>query len=239
LSRGATKFWPPNRVAIFAYDVGVLAACLAIGLALIELQLPKFFVEHHIEVRSMWFGALGGIMISLKGIYEHAKGPDGWDDSFSLWHIGRPFSGAITGLMTVVLMEAANPGKSLTAPVVYAAAFVFGTQERRFFNFLYEVAKLVVQVPGDDKSAGPRLTEVQPGEGPPGTVFIIRGRGIEPSPTIKFGSAKIDHVTVASDGTSAAGVVPARPAGAEVVDVIVVNQSGTSMVLAEKFKYTD
>ena len=26
----------------------------------------------------------------------------------------------------------------LSQPVVFAAAFIFGTQERRFFNFLYE-----------------------------------------------------------------------------------------------------
>jgi len=37
---------------------------------------------------------------------------------------------------------AVNPTATPSEPVVYAIAFIFGTQERRFFNFLSEVAAL-------------------------------------------------------------------------------------------------
>jgi hypothetical protein len=239
-SQTATRRQPSisGRTAIFVYDVVVLAIVLAVGVALIKSDFQKFVGNYRLLVLSMWFGALGGLMISFKGIYDHAKGQDAWDDSFSLWHIGRPLSGAIAGLMTVVILQAVNPGANLTHPVVYVSAFIFGTQERRFFNFLYEVARLVVQVPDEGKVTGLRITEIQPTEGSAGTVILIKGQGIEASATVKLGTALIEKLIVASDGSSVAGVVPTRPLGADNVDVIIVNPGGASSVLPAKFKYT-
>jgi hypothetical protein len=227
-----------SRIAIFVYDVIVLGVLLAIGIALAKSPTAREMLSgYRFPVLSMWFGALGGLMISFKGVFDHAKGQEAWDDSFGLWHIGRPLSGAIAGLMTVIILQAVNPGSSLTHPVVYVAAFIFGTQERRFFNFLYEVAKLVVQVPDEVKLGGFRITEVVPTEGPAGTVVVVRGQGLESGCTIKLGPAPLEKMVFASDATSAAGIVPVRPLGADTVDVIAIKGSA-STVLAGKFKYT-
>jgi hypothetical protein len=40
-----------------------------------------------------------------------------------------------------------------------------------------------------------------------------------------------------SDGTTAAGIVPVRPPGADVVDVSVINSSGKCATLPAKFKF--
>jgi hypothetical protein len=45
-------------------------------------------------------------------------------------------------------------------------------------------------------------------------------------------------MTVSSDGTSVAGLIPPRPLGADTVDVVVTTSSGASFVLPNKFKYT-
>jgi hypothetical protein len=231
---------PLSRTAIFAYDLAVLAALLL--LAALYIWYPTYFKlgddPYKLAIESMWFGALGGLIISLKGIYDHhPTAADGWDSSYNLWHLGRPASGAVAGLVTVVLLEVINAKSDLTRPVVYAAAFIFGTQERRFFNFLYEVARLVVQVPGEDKS-GLAVTAVQPSEGPPGAVIVISGQGIAADASVKLGSSAVSKLVVSSDGTSAAGIVPDRPLGADTVDVIVANSSGKSAVLPGKFKFT-
>ena len=201
----------------------------------------KEFKFAPLAIQSMWFGALGGVIISLKGIYDHSTGPDGWDTSFNLWHLGRPVSGAVAGLMTVVLLQVVNANGSdamLNAPVVFATAFIFGTQERRFFNFLYEVARLIVQVPEESKTASLRITGIQPSEGSSGGVVVISGQGIERNASAKLGAAAIEKLTVSADGTSAAGIIPGRPIGADTVDVTVANSSGASFVLPDKFKYT-
>jgi hypothetical protein len=54
-----------------------------------------------------WSGALGGIAIGLKGVYDHRttldleNDPENrrlWDNELLPWHIGRPFSGIIVGI---------------------------------------------------------------------------------------------------------------------------------------------
>jgi hypothetical protein len=38
-----------------------------------------------------WFGAVGGTLISLTGIFKH---PHDWKPSYELWHYARPLIGA-------------------------------------------------------------------------------------------------------------------------------------------------
>ena len=73
----------PSRRCIFVYNL-VVACILA---ALIVLYFKNSTLHNLIPaplqgmpVYSLWFGALGGLVISFKGIYEHAVGapPAGW-----------------------------------------------------------------------------------------------------------------------------------------------------------------
>lgn len=228
-----------SRTAIFIYDLALLAILLMIGAVRLAKIITLPSDPYALAIESMWFGALGGVIISLKGVYDHADSAKGWDRSFDLWHIGRPFSGAIAGMMTVVLLSAVNTNSHhLTRPVVYAAAFIFGTQERRFFHFLYEVARLIVQVPEEVKNKGLRLTDILPAEGPPGRLVLVTGQGLTPDVKLKLGAAVAEKLTVSADGTSAAAVIPQRPLGADVVDVVIVDSTGVSFTLPTKFKFT-
>jgi hypothetical protein len=229
-----------TRTGVFRYDLIVLA--LLMGLGFWYIKYPECFKwllpSFNLAIESIWFGSLGGVIISLKGIYDHSGGSEPWDPSYNLWHLGRPVSGAIAGLMTVVLLMAVSSGKEgLSTPVVYASAFIFGTQERRFFNFLYEVARLIVQVPEEAKTAFV-LSDIQPPEGGAGSVIVITGTGIEPTATAKLGTVAVDKLVVSSDGTSAAGIVPALPADTGTVDVSITNSAGKSSTLAGRFKFT-
>jgi hypothetical protein len=232
-----------SRTGIFAYDLGVIALLIIICALYFEFSIARELDsiikdKLALAVESAWFGALGGVIISLKGIYDHSTGADGWDGSYNLWHLGRPVSGAIAGLMTVILLMVINSGgANLSTPVVYATAFIFGTQERRFFNLLYEVARLVVQVPEDAKT-GFAVTDVQPSAGSAGSVIVITGRGIEADATVKLGTAAVEKLLVSSDGTTAAGIIPAPPAGAGIVDVSVINAGGKTATLPARFKFT-
>jgi hypothetical protein len=232
-----------SRTGIFVYDLGVIAILIAIGVLYFEFsvadKLDSIIKDKlPLALESAWFGALGGVIISLKGVYEHSTGTDAWDGSYNLWHLGRPVSGAIAGLMTVVLLMVINSGGgNLSTPVVYAAAFIFGTQERRFFNLLYEVARLVVQVPEEAKT-GLAITDIQPSEGGAGSVIVITGQGIEADAIVKLGAATVEKLVVSSGGTTAAGIIPARPSGADIVDVSIINSGGKSATLSAKFKFT-
>ena len=229
-----------GRRWIFAYDVAALVAVMAIGAYYVVAQpsLGAATANQVLAIESMWFGAIGGLMISLKGVYDHRDGASGWDSGFALWHIGRPFSGAVAGAVTALLLSVVDGGKTAAPTVVYAAAFIFGTQERRFFGFLSEIARLVVQVPDEAKQGGLAATDVQPSAAAPGTVVVVRGHGMAADATVKLGATAIDKLTVADDGSYAAGLVPVRPMGADVVDVVVANPNGASFVLPGRFRYT-
>jgi hypothetical protein len=227
-----------TRAGIFTYDLLVLALLVILGAWYIEF--PRTFTLdnelYNLTIESMWFGSLGGVIISLKGVYDHSDAADPWQGSYNLWHVGRPISGAIAGLMTVVLLKAINANGELTRPAVYAAAFILGTQERRFFNFLYEVARLIVQVPEEAKT-GLSVTDIQPTKGSPGGVIVISGQGIDSGTVVKLGSSAVQNLVISRDGATAAGKIPEQATGASTVDVTVSN-SGNSVVLEGRFTYT-
>lgn len=100
-----------------------------------------------------WAGALGGVAISLKGVYEHGVGPQAkgkpapWDNDLFIWHLGRPFSGIIVGLAVFILLKTAYPSGNPSPAAMAAAAFILGTQEKRFFAWIKQIGAVVVAVP--------------------------------------------------------------------------------------------
>jgi len=111
-------------------------------------------------VASAWAGALGGIAISLKGVYEHwtdasrhPQGKSAWRNDFLLWHLGRPASGAIVGIVVYLVFQAADPSGRPAAPTLAAASFVLGLQEKKFFEWVKQVGAALVDIPGRSHGA--------------------------------------------------------------------------------------
>jgi hypothetical protein len=224
------------RQQIFVYDLCVLFILLFLAwwyFADVAWSLNKAIPStlHGLPAYAIWFGALGGIVISLKGIYDH--GPSDWQNLYNLWHIGRPFSGGIAGGVTYLLLLAASKNQPLE-PVVLAAAFILGTQEKRFFNFLFEVARLVVNVPGDQQDTALSITEVRPARGTQETELTILGQGFDAGAVAQLGGRRLDQVVVNQDGMSITGMVPM---GTGQVDLLEINPDGTARSFSPAFSY--
>lgn len=223
---------------IFAYDLLMLAILLALAWWYFEgygwslkSGIPELL--RGLPVYAVWFGALGGVVISLKGIYDHNASE--WQGAFNLWHMGRPFSAAIAGGVTFVLLLAVSTGKDqLRQPIILAAAFIMGTQEKRFFNFLYEVARLIVQVPGDESADTLAVTEIHPPEGGEGSTLTILGQGFDPGVKVTVGGQPLTGIVVNKDGTSITGKVPA---GGGQATILIVNPDGAARSVSGKFSY--
>jgi hypothetical protein len=229
----------PPWTLVFVYNLAIIAVLVVLAVwsvdgTIFPAWLPN---RYRLPLHCVWFGALGGIVISLKGVYEHSgrTPPNAWDDRFNLWHLGRPFSGGITGLMTYFLLLALNSGGKLSAPVAYAGAFILGTQERRFFNFLYQVARLILQVPNDPPDDAFSLIEIQPRQGRANDVLVVRGTGFSTGLVVRLDGSPLANLVVSSDGTAAAGVVPAHMPGP--VGVTIVDPAGNSAVREAAFIY--
>jgi hypothetical protein len=148
-----TPVW--SRRVVFLYELAILCGLVALSFVYYEIGAVKDLVPEPFQglpVEVAWFGALGGVAISLKGVYDHPVVPGRarvkpWDNSLLLWHLGRPFSGMLAGIVTLVLLEAVSADGNLRDPVILAAAFILGTQESRFFAFIKEVGAVIVAVP--------------------------------------------------------------------------------------------
>ena len=233
--RTLTWSWP---VGVFLYNLAAISILFGVGVWFLNGGAESADnALHHVAVRCAWCGALGGIVISLKGIYEHGSGKQqkGWDHSYNLWHLGRPVSGAITGVITLVLLQALNPSSPVTPMIAYAAAFILGTQERRFFEFLFQVGRIIVQVPEEKGTDALRITDVQPRRGRADDVIIVCGTAFASGASITIGGRPLGNVTVSGDGTAAAGVVPDHAPGD--VAVAVTNPNGASVSSDGAFTY--
>lgn len=248
-----------RRRMIFFYNLVWLLILGLIGLYLINIYCPPdensvaatcflpslvkscspLLTKFKMFINCMWMGALGGVTISLKGVYEHGNPKDPWSNAYNLWHIGRPFSGAVAGVIVALLFVVVFPTTGVSRLVLYGVAFIFGTQDAAFFTFLSEFASRFVKTskPGP---AGVRINAVTPPRGTAGDIVTIVGQGFEADATVKIGSVKIDKYTMTADGTTISGAMPPLPglaAGDHVLDVIVMNPNGTSAAAVGKFTF--
>jgi hypothetical protein len=87
--------WP---TLIFAYDLIVTAILIALGGFYLDGTVLHAAVPDivRLAVHCGWFGALGGTVISFKGVYDHATAtpPNPWDDRYNLsrWPMRRHLS---------------------------------------------------------------------------------------------------------------------------------------------------
>lgn len=154
-----------TRSAVFAYDI--LAFLVLVLLAAsylrqgtgwsVRIWIPSPFQD--LPITAIWFGALGGTMISLKGVYDHDQTE--WVDKLNLWHLGRPITSGVSGGMTYLFLRFIS-GSTPTGVAVYVAAFIIGMQERRFLALLSKVAGLVLSTPGEQSPATAASPTVQP-----------------------------------------------------------------------------
>jgi hypothetical protein len=236
------RFWANRRRFIFIYDILVLLVLLALAVLYVRFRSHEFVQawitdRYRVFAHCMWLGAIGGVVISLKGVYDHARDPP-WDHGYNLWHFGRPFNGAITGLITVLIFVFFAQNGQFNHPVVYLAAFILGTQEMRFFAFLAEIGRIIVQVPPSVKApSGLRVAAIDPSEGRAGTQLIVAGQGFEQGAKVKLGGIELEKPLVSADGRAVSGVVPKLEGATRMVDVTVHNPGGSSLVVPDKFKY--
>ncbi len=228
--------WLPVRRAVLIYDLLILGVLLA-GAAMYAFEgtLIAFLMGTAADwfkfiVFGIWFGMLGSIAISIKGVADHGE-PRQWEGKWPLWYVARPFSGVVVGSMTYVLLRMANTAAP-SLPALALASFIFGTQEARFFGFLSAVGKLVLSV-ADGEGEGVSITKVVPDAGRPGETVLVVGNGFAQGAVASIGGVPIENAVVSPDGCSVAGRVPA---GNGLQPVTVTNIDGSSAAIREGFK---
>jgi hypothetical protein len=95
-----------DRKTTFYLALGYLTILLIVGVLYFLKHLfflPCTNMFGPVPVGVPWFGALGAVLISLTGVFDHEHD---WDESYWPWHVARPLVGAALGVVSVLIMQA-------------------------------------------------------------------------------------------------------------------------------------
>jgi hypothetical protein len=101
-----------------------------------------------------WFGAVGAVVISLEGVYQHF---DDWNRSYGYWHMSRPLFGAVLGSVAYfiffLLVKASGTDSALPTSrtpasnlvVYWVVAFIVRYREETFRALVKAVADVILK----------------------------------------------------------------------------------------------
>jgi hypothetical protein len=191
----------------------------------VQERLPPT-VANALPLAVPWFGAVGGVVLSLQGVFDHNKD---WDNSYGLWHLFRPLFGATLAIVAYFIFitfvrttgaEPITPGEapaSDTNPFTYyILAFLVGYREETFRNLVKKAS---------DTIFGPGDTEAPAGGGPTPPA----------GPSVDLIPAIVDHGSVTGGSVSVADVEFRNRSGASITVTVVTtnNQPEWSLVGAD------
>lgn len=194
-----------------------------------------------------WFGALGAVVISLSGVFDHRKD---WDPDWGLWHFTRPLMGISLAVVACLIFQsgvlAANPsagtqlanasGAGAQAPqnlLYYLIAFVVGYREEVFRELIKRVADVIL-TPSQPPGAPAAVSAMAPNSGPVGggSTVKITGSGLAGTTAVAFGSVAAQFAIDSDAQISATAPQSAAPGA---VAVTVTTKAGSAA--AGEFTY--
>jgi len=196
--------------------------------------MPDTFVS--VPVAVPWFGAVGAVLISLTGVFEHEHD---WDDNYWPWHVARPFIGASLGVVSVLIFKAgilavgSTPSPSPSIPnnlLYYVMAFLVGYREETFRELIKRLADVILTPgPGGGGVAMPTITAIDPPDVPhaPQQQVKISGSGFTNTQSIRFGTRVATQFTINADGLLTV-MTPDGLAGGEAMPLTVTTKSGSA-----------
>jgi hypothetical protein len=149
-----------------------------------------------------WFGAVGAVVLSLSGVFEHARD---WDPNDCYWYWSRPLIGGVTSTVSVLIFQSGilavggdlpNTAHNSTTKnlLYYVVAFVAGYRENVFRELIRRVADLILQ-PGQ-QAPTPVISSVTPPQVASGAQanVVIHGSGFTGTTVVKLGADSIPFV---------------------------------------------
>jgi hypothetical protein len=236
-----------NRSKTFYVALGYLIVILVVGVVFFIRRDWLFFLvpqangsDHipmfgSIPVGVPWFGALGAVLISLTGVFEHKHD---WDEELWPWHLARPLIGAALGVVSVLILQAgilavgATPQPQPSIPknlLYYLVAFMVGYREETFRQLIKRLVDVILS-PGNSGTAPkpPTIQQINPAQVPHNvsTQVVMTGSGLTGA-QVKFGNSAA-QITAGSDTQLTAMTPVLQTPGTVTVTVITKGGSATT-----------
>ena len=141
---------------LIAMSLMYLALLIFTALAYGKIETFKI---HGLDIPTsvIWFGALGGVITSLQGIFAYNKK---WDHSYTIWHVFAGVVGAVYGLasylfLVVIIKSADGSIQPINAPVFALAALAIGYSQSKFHSMMDQVFSIIFR-PARSSSNDPK-----------------------------------------------------------------------------------
>ncbi len=237
---------PLERTLIFWLELGYLAALGTLAILYFTNVITPRRLLGPMPVAVPWFGALGGVVISLTGVFDHAYD---WDPAQRLWHVSRPFLGATVGVVSVLLLQAGilaagvNPNAAASGPpspkidniFYYLVAFAVGYREQSFRVLMKRLLDVILAPGATTTASAPTIESLRPSQGSTagGIPVTITGSGLGDIRSVRFGAEQAEF-RVDSETQLTATSPPAEQAGS----VVVTLTGPTGSTSGARFTYT-
>lgn len=175
-------------------------------------------------------GALGAVVHVLRSFYWYV-GNRALRRSWLMMYLLLPFVGALYGLIVYLVVRG-----GLTSPLggasdvnpygITAIAALVGLFSRETAEKLRTVFAVLLAPaqPGRDQALAPRISMIEPANGPAGTTVTVHGAGLADATSVRFGAAR-SSVIDATDTLVRTTV----PAGATTGPPIVTTPAGSAI----------
>ena len=139
-------------IAISLYQIVVLLLVIFLWL-LVPLQiLPNWAYEYLLPFHCTLIAITGGVLYCLRAIYKIVCVEKNWDDSWKMWYILRPWTSAISGVVSYVFLKSgllildAPRTDDATHYGFLAVAFLAGLNVDNFVHKIENVAKVTLGI---------------------------------------------------------------------------------------------
>jgi hypothetical protein len=160
LPQASLEKMPPNIFFVeMTYLILLIALFIAYGSSdTLRDALPAL---GPIPIQVAWFGATGGVLAGLGGIYYHNMG---WNPAYNFWHYSRPLVGGIVGgIGSLLFYVSVSVGtKNPVVPNVLtfdAVAFILGFADDAFRDLIKRVTTLLFGPGTKGQSSTPNSAE--------------------------------------------------------------------------------
>lgn len=153
---------PTSRVPrrIYALQTTYLVVLFACAVSYLDVASFRAIVPDPVgpvPLGVVWFGALGGVLISIEGSVKHRRD---WDTTMHVWHYLRPLVGVALGVVSylifvvVIAATGTSPIRKGTL-VYYLVAFVVAYREETFRSLIKRATDvLLANSPPPDRGKG-------------------------------------------------------------------------------------
>jgi hypothetical protein len=223
-----------QRGFVAAVETVYLVLLFVIAIIYLTPQSPSMHVTLPASFGSLpvgvpWFGALGAVIISLSGVFNHRND---WDPSWALWHLTRPLIGiglaivawltfqagvlAVGSVPAAPALNATSAAQAVTAPtnlLYYLIAFVVGYREQVFRELIKRVSDVILMPSASSAATSPTISGVTPtsARASGGDTVTIAGSGLTGTTAVTFGNTAGLNVKVASDSEVSVTTPPGSP----------------------------